>query len=174
MGVYNLDLDSFSGAELQALGSALDLARTKLEEILRELILTTAQSWGLEGYEQILVHRPPATTAAQRRTALKALLAMRGFTLAAMNSALTGCGTSAQVALASTTGTLQVSFPGLMGQPDHLSTRKSIIEEILPCHLAITYFYRYFNWGDFVTLEMTWADLADQTWGALPTYDIYA
>ena len=47
MGVYRLE-DSFLGAELECLGGVLDELQEQLEQVQREMCLTTAQGEGVE------------------------------------------------------------------------------------------------------------------------------
>ena len=174
LGVYDLSQESFSGAELAALGAALDAAQAQLETVLREALLETAQGLGLERYEALLTHRPPTQTAAQRRAALEALLRMNGTSAAALNAALAGCGVRARVDETQTAGVLQVSFPEQMGIPARIGEIQALVEDILPCHLAAAYFYRYLLWGDTQMLGITWGHVDGMTWEELTVYDIYA
>ena len=47
MRIYRLE-GSVNGGELEAQGRALDREEQRLEELEREMLLTTAQDWGLE------------------------------------------------------------------------------------------------------------------------------
>ncbi len=173
LGVYDLSEGSFSGAQLVALGEALDAARSRLAQNLRESIPATALDRGLEAYEELLPQRPAADTPEERRQALFALLTMGGSSGHDINAALAGCGIQA-VASALPDGTLAVRFPGRMGVPEQFARRSAMIEEILPCHLPAVYVFRYVQWQDFAQLHLCWQELAGRSWAALPEYDIYA
>ena len=103
MRVYRLE-NSLNGAELESAGAALDGVDQVLEEVEREMLLLTAEDWGLSAVEALLRRRPAAPTLEQRREALAALLRIGGdsFTLEAINDTLRGCGLQA---VASETGT---------------------------------------------------------------------
>lgn len=105
MGVYRLE-GTINGGELESVGTALDTAQAALEEIEREMLLTTATDKGMDAIEGLFPHRPRAANRERRRAALAALLRVGGdsFTLAAINDNLAGCGINA---VASETDTRQ-------------------------------------------------------------------
>ena len=84
--VYHLE-GTLNGGELDSLGAALDACGAVLEEIQREMLLSTAQGKGLEAMEKLLARRPVTHDLQRRRDALAALLRIGGdsFTLAAIN-----------------------------------------------------------------------------------------
>ena len=57
LGVYRLE-EGYGAGELAAAGSALDGCGTALDQVEREMLLTTAQGSGLEAVESLLVRRP--------------------------------------------------------------------------------------------------------------------
>ena len=77
LGVYRLE-GSLNGGELESIGTALDGAAEALETLEREMLLTTAEDGGLRAVESLLVRRPVAHTAEERRQALAALLRIGG------------------------------------------------------------------------------------------------
>ena len=168
--VYEL-VGTANGGELEALGAALDGAGAALEEIQREMLVSTAEDWGLEAIESLLVRRPVAPNLNRRRQALAALLRIGGdsFTLAAINDNLKGCGINAVAAETGTAGQVTVSFPDVPGIPEGFEEMRAIIESILPAHLGIEYVYwyitwalmeeRFDTWGDIEALSPTWEEL---------------
>ena len=138
--VYRLE-GTLNGAELESIGMALDGPARALEELEREMLLTTAESWGLDRVESLLRRRPVAQTPQSRREALAALLRIGGdsFTLAAINDNLRGCGVNAVVSETDTPGNVEVRFPNVPGIPDGFKEIREILEDILPCHLLIRY-----------------------------------
>ena len=170
LGVYQLE-GTINGGELEAQGQALDGVAGTLDNLQREMLLTTAEDMGLEAIEGLLSRRPVAETAEGRRAALAALLRMGGdsFTLSAINDNLAGCGINAAASETGTPGTVEVRFPDVPGIPDGLETMRAIIEDILPCHLAVEYVYWYVNWGMLEERFATWGDLEqlDLTWSEI-------
>ena len=168
--VYELE-GTANGGELEALGEALDGAGAALEEIQREMLVSTAQDWGLEAIESLLARRPVAPSLDRRREALAALLRIGGdsFTLAAINDNLKGCGINAVAEETGTAGQVTVSFPDVPGIPEGFEEMRAIIESILPAHLGIEYVYwyitwalmeeRFDTWGDIEALAPTWEEL---------------
>ena len=59
LGVYDLEAP-FNGGELEAAGLALDEMELALEEIEQEVLLTTAEDWGLERWAALFARRPVA------------------------------------------------------------------------------------------------------------------
>lgn len=161
----------YSAGELEGEGQALDGVLSALDQLQQEAMLDTAAGYGLEEIEELLVHRPVAGTAAGRRAALSALLRIGGdsFTLAAINDNLKGCGLNAAVSETETPGVVEVRFPDVPGIPDGFEQLKKIIEDILPCHLQVTYVYWYITWQLMEERFSTWGDIeaGDYTWEEL-------
>lgn len=175
MRIY--DVDSGAGAaELNALGLAMDGLFAALEETEREMVVPTAQTEGLARYEALLPYRPASPSLAERRDAIAALLSVSGesFTVGALNSTLSGCGITATVEETGTPQTVRVRFPGTMGVPEGVEALKERIEMLLPCHLAVDYFYKWFNW---LELESTFADwqaleMSGLSWAELEVLEV--
>lgn len=172
LGVYNLEAP-FSGGELDTEGTALDGAEGTLEEVGREVDLTSARDWGLENLARLFVRRPVAGTPEELGQALAALLRIGGdsFTLEAINDTISGCGIRAQVSETGV-GSVQVRFPGTAGVPEGFEQLKKIVEDILPAHLAIEYWFWYLTWAELEAKFSCWADIEalDLTWEQLETY----
>lgn len=174
LGVYDLSEGTVNRGELAAYGKRLDEGFDTLSEIQREMSLTTAEGPGLERIEALLPYRPVSDTAENRRQALAALLRIGGdsFTLEAINDTLSGCGINAVAAEGDQPGYVEVTFPDVAGIPDGFEELRAIIEEILPCHLEITYLFWYNTWGDLMERLPTWGDAAElgMTWYELATW----
>ena len=159
---------------LEALGEAFDLVDQALEEVHREICLTTAEDWGLEQVAALFRRRPPAATIKTMREALAALLRIGGdsFTLEAINDTISGCGVNARVEETSQAGTVEVSFPQVPGIPPNFEEIRVIIEDILPAHLVIEYHYWYLTWQQLEQKFSCWQDIEDKalTWYGLETY----
>ena len=170
LGVYQLE-GTAGGAELESLGQALDGVSAALDRIQREMCLATAEVEGLEAVERLLARCPVALDTAHRRAALAALLRIGGdsFTLSAINDNLKGCGLNAVASEGEEAQTVEVRFPEVPGIPEGFEEMRSIIEEILPCHLQINYVFwyitwaimerRFQTWGDIERLELSWEEL---------------
>lgn len=118
LGVYDLGSGSINGAELYAIGLALDQTGWRLEAVERESITATAEDEGLSRREALFARRPAAVTLEERRDAIAALLQIDGDSLtpSAIDRAIQGCGIRAK-ALEMDTGHLRVIFPGVGGVP---------------------------------------------------------
>lgn len=169
--IYDLDLGA-GADEITVLGEALDGIYAELEECLREMIPLTAQSFGLENYESIL---PCAGigSIADRQSAIAALTSESGFGLEALRRNLRGCGI--EVALNEYgTETVIVSFDGKNMSSAEIARIKQIIEQIIPCHLAIVYETAYSTWRELEHENFTWnrIEYEELTWHTLQTYDV--
>ena len=169
LGVYELSESSFSGGELEARGTGLDGLWSRAQLQQRESIVMTAENSGLEAYEALFRNRPAAVGVDARRAAIAALLQIGddSFTLSALTKCLTGCGVQVALEETGTPGTINVSFPDLIGEPPQWETVRTIIEDILPCHLLINYRFRYRTWGDVLEAGITWGMAAEMSWAGL-------
>lgn len=174
LGVYDLSRTSINRGELAAYGSGLDSELAALEELIQEMSLATAENYGLDMVESLLPYHPASETAAERRRALAALLRIGGdsFTLSAINDTLSGCGVYASAAEGAQPGYVEVSFPDTPGIPASFERLRTIIEEILPCHVEVTYLFRYNTWNELAALVTTWgeAEATNKSWNELAAW----
>ena len=66
-----------------------------------------------------------------------------------------GCGIRAR-ATEKADRSLEITFPGIIGIPAEFDQIQKIILDILPCHLAVEFFFHYLTWAYCETLEYTW------------------
>lgn len=167
LGVYDLSAASLSGSELDAMGTGLDGASDELGWVERESILATAEDEGLTRWERLFARRPANYGTALRRAAIAALLRISGdsFTLQDINSAISGCGIKAE-ALEMGEGHIRVIFPDVAGVPEGFEQMEGIILDIIPCHLATEFYFRYLTWAECEAAGYTWAMVhaAGHTW----------
>lgn len=163
LGAYDLRRGTINRGELAAYGGELDGAGGELDETAREMSLTTAEGFGLERIEALLPYRPVCVTAAQRREALAALLRIGGdsFTPEAINDTLRGCGLNARVEEGEQPGYVKVYFPDVAGIPGGFDQLRTIIEEILPSHVDVTYVFWYNTWAMAARRHPTFGEGAD-------------
>ena len=140
-----------------------------MEEVQREMLICTAEGWGLEAVEALLARKPVAASLERRRGGDGApargpnvsLLRIGGdsFTLTAINDNLKGCGLNAVASETETPGVVEVRFPDVPGIPDGFESMRAILEDILPCHLDIRYVYWYITWALMEERFATWGDI---------------
>lgn len=164
LGVYDMGMTSINRAELAVYGGIMDEGFDRLEEIGREMSLATAAGWGLDRIQELLPYRPVSDTVDDRGPALAALLRIGGdsFTRTAINDTLSGCGINARAVEGDRPGYVEISFPDVKGIPSAFEKLRIIIEEILPCHLEITYLFWFNSWGDVAEMLPTWGEAAAQ------------
>lgn len=158
LGVYRLDRDSLSGAELYALGKGLDALSERLETAERECVTATAEDEGLRRREALFLRRPASTTLKERRAAIEALFQIDGDSLTpeAINRTISGCGIRAR-AIETGTNRVLVEFPDTAGVPQDFEQIEKIIMDILPCHLEVEFRLRYLTWEICHQAGYTWA-----------------
>ncbi|NCC67988.1 MAG: DUF2313 domain-containing protein [Clostridia bacterium] len=159
LGIY--DLESGAGAaELEIIGGELNKIFDFFETLICEILPATASGYGLEAYETLLPYRPAYLTTADRRRAVEALLRIRDgcFSRALLQETISGCGLTAEIAEADQASTLIIRFPQNRGIPDNIEQLKSRITQIVPCHLAVEYYYIYSSWQEIMALAETWAE----------------
>ena len=174
LGLYELERGIGAG-ELMTAGAELDGVFDELERQEREAIIETAMGDGLSLYGALLPYAPTSGSVVSRRRAMEALLRIdsRSFTPGALQDTILGCGIPALLEETGEHYTVRVSFPGVRGVPANSATLKNRIEQILPCHLNIEYFYAYMLWSDLERLCATWAqlDALALTWTQLEVYE---
>ncbi len=173
LGLYDLDTGP-GAAELSALGAAMDSLAAYLAEIEAEALVLTAGEEGLSRYEAVLPYHPASGDTEQRRQAIMALLRIDdgAFTLPAIRDTIRGCGIECLVEESKTPQTVEISFPGLMGEPENFPGVRSRIEQILPCHLDLVYLLRYLIWEELEGYGLTWKLIESKklTWEGLECY----
>ena len=167
LGVYDLGEGTINGAELHALGEGLDGISRKLENVERESLTATAEGEGLTRRETLFARRNAAVTAEARRAAIAALLQIDGDSLtpADINKTMRGCGIKARAEELGD-GKLRIIFPEVAGVPEEFEQIRSIILDILPCHLETEFFFRYLTWEECHRVGFTWqmVEEAEHTW----------
>ena len=165
LGLYDLN-GVQNRSELSALGGKLDEVGALLDTVERESLLATAEGEGLDRREALFARKPAALTAEERREAIAALLRISedSLTPEAINDTLTGCGIRAKAE--ETAEGLRVIFPKTAGIPADFEQIQSIILDILPCHLAVEFYFRYLTWAECEAAEYTWSSVeaAGHTW----------
>lgn len=165
LGVYRLDRDSLSGAELYALGRGLDAVSDRLERVERESVTATAEDEGLRRREALFLRRPAAVTPEERRAAIAALLQIDGDSLTpeAIDRTIRGCGIRAQ-AIELGTNRVRVVFPDVAGVPAEFEQIQKIVMDILPCHLGVEFYFRFLTWAECEAAGYTWAFVEEQAY----------
>ena len=168
MRIYRTGRGSISGSELYAAGQALDGARDAIEHAGSEGVLQTAEDEGLSWRERLFARCPVRVSTALRREAIAALMRIGAdsFTPEDINAALGGCGIRALVEETEKSGTVRVRFPDTVGVPEEFARVKSIILDIIPCHLLVDFYFRYLTWEECERQGFTWeiVETAGHTW----------
>ena len=169
--IYTFREGSFSGAEVESIGKALDEVAAAIEETEREALLPTARERGLSRRAELFARSPAAPTLPLQRAALAALMQIGegDFTREAMNRALSGCGITAEVLETEEAGCVRVIFPQTAGIPAEFDQIAQIILDIIPCHLNVEFYFRYLTWVELEARFQTWNSIEEEnhTWDSL-------
>lgn len=159
LGIYDLNT-GIGSSELEVQGMACDELFDQLELVEREMVLPTAESFGLEAYSAVFPYNPVAEEPGDRREALMSLMTVDwwSFTCEAILRAVSGCGLDVLVSEDSDSG-IAVEFPGVRGIPNEFEALKTRIEMLLPCHVGVTYNYVYMLWHQLESLVLSWGAL---------------
>ena len=68
------------------------------------------------------------------------------------------------------TGTLEIRFLGLKGEPNNLDGLKKVLDTIIPAHLGIDYVFTYNTWG--MVRHLTWDFAGTMTWEEFRTTEL--
>lgn len=166
LGVYSFRDGSFSMAQLEALGAALDAIAAEIAHNQRESIAGTAQSEGLARFEALFPYCGAAQSVSERQAAIAGFLQISddGFTRDALQRCLAACGAECLLSETGVPDCVRVCFPNVMGVPDGFENIRRIAEEILPAHVGIEYYFRWCTWGETEAYGFTWGDLGNMTW----------
>lgn len=159
LGVYDLAIGA-GAAEIDVIGEQLDAVFDRMEIMACEAVIPTAGGFGLTSYEELLPYRPAYLTLDDRRRALLALLRIREgcFTKKLLQDTISGCGIAATIEEGAEALTAVISFPQNRGIPDGFELLKSRIENIVPCHLSVSYRFIYSTWQQLMALLIDWSD----------------
>lgn len=168
LDIYDLRPGTLNGSELDALGHALDALSARLDYAERESNLATAETEGLRRREALFARTPVQYSTQLRREAIAALLRIGGdsFTLEGINSTISGCGIKAVVQETDRFGYVKIVFPDVAGIPEGFEQIKEIILDIIPCHLAVEFDFRYLTWRECEAQGFTWRIIHERefTW----------
>lgn len=158
--LYNLD-SGYSAEELRLIGESFDSGGEEMDEAEREAIVTSAEDWGLDFWEELFPYRPSCDTVGDRREALSALMRIDGtkFTLEAVNDTIRGSGVEAIATEDFENQCVYITFGDIIGEPDGFAEISACIDSIIPCHLELIYSFRYRTWGELDARECTWGDI---------------
>lgn len=161
LGVYRWADGGFQWGELKSAGAALDAVAEELALLQREADLTTAQDEGLETVCALLGRDYGPRESEELRAMLAAVLRIRSgsFTRRAMEDALQGCGTQAELVEGTNGLRLTVSFPQDSGPGEDWLCTADFLEQLLPCHVELRYQFRTVTWSVLEQNYPTWAAL---------------
>ena len=158
----------------QAVGTELDDARDALQAVFRQFYVDTADEWGIQIWEKELnLPAGDSETIDERRQRVKSQL--RGYGTATIKNIKAAAEAydkgRIDVAVDYSQYTV-IRFVDTTGVPSNLEDLKTIVRELVPAHLALSYEQNYFLWDDLDALNLTWDqfDALKLSWDELEVY----
>lgn len=150
--IYNMQENSLVYAEISSYYVGIKLVCDLIEELYQELFINTANSYGLEMWEDILYSRNynnlDVTT---RRNMIASALTIKqdGFNRTDMEKALNSIGIYADITEVPNQEKINISVYDYKGELCTYSKILSRIQKILPAHLEIFLDMGVFSWDMF-------------------------
>lgn len=132
-------------ADMQAKGAELDMLMRALDETLEQFFVRTA-TWGLDRWEYELgIQTDRSKPIEQRRALVESKLRGAGKFSGRMvkNVAEAYDGGTVDVTFQPNEWSFTVKFVDTIGIPPNIEDLKSVIEEIKPAHMGVTYEFSY-------------------------------
>lgn len=154
-------------AILQVEGEEFDTLRTDVDDLKKQLFVDTA-TWGLQFWEKEFgLPAKSGLSYEERRSRVKGKV--RGI-------GKVGSGLIRSVAESYSNGEVNVDFDGIIdikfigtrGIPTAITELEKQIEDIVPAHLMVQYYFTYLIWNEFE--NMTAAVQESMTWDQLEVY----
>lgn len=159
LGIYRLEEGTAVYRELQTYAGAMDRCRETLDEILREAIVQTAVSYGLDYREQLFGPRNEALNAEERRKRLIYRLSVLpgDFTRSGISRALLSFGYQGEIREEKEKETLLFEPIGESTDPaDYLELIEGL-RQILPVHLRFSFTIAAPTWAELDAGDETFA-----------------
>jgi hypothetical protein len=158
----------------QADGIEFDNAREAIQAVFRQFHVDTTDEWGIKIWEKELnLPVGDGETLNERRQRVKSQL--RGYGTATIKNIKAAAEAydkgRIDVAVDYSQYTV-IRFVDTTGVPTNIEDLKTIVRELVPAHLALSYEQNYFLWQDLDDLNLTWAqiDALNLTWAEWEVY----
>lgn len=154
------ELDEGPGAvELQIAGEFLDSLFAAFADFENESVVQTAETYGLEGYEEIFPRYALGKDVNDRRDTILSLMRIDGHshTIGAIRNVIICFGINAEIDELPGEDTVVIGFPGVHGAPRRFANIRWLMDMVIPCHLEIFYDLVRTTWAELEAKNITWA-----------------
>lgn len=166
--LYRMDGGSLVEAELSAAAAGLDLIYERLEQLMREAFVPTAQDLGLSVRERIFGSERGELSAAVRREMLlyRGAVTVNDNNRESIERALLSCGLRAQLFENPRAQRLDVVCHEILDQTMTQYRLMQTALRFLPAHLEIVFDFGKITWAYLLGLDKTFAQLEEYglTW----------
>ena len=157
-----------SRAIIKAEAAEFEALNNEISDILAQFYIDTA-TWGLAYWEQMSgIPVNESKSVDERRSLIKAKRRGAGVVTAALiqNVINSYSGGDVQITEDMANYTIKIKFVSNLGTPTNMPDIQSVLRDIVPAHLAISYEYKYPLWSDWNASGKTWTDIttANKTW----------
>lgn len=176
LGLYNIAVTTELHKELATYGYFMDKEKKQADNLLKEVIITTAEDYGLEMMEKIWGIPRTELTTEERRLAIEKRFAINysDCTLKGMLNFLSSLGLSAEITEAYEKERVYIHITNGSGFTYPVKKYMSKqIEEFFPAHLEIYIDYRTIDW-DGIDQKLTMFNTYDSfnlTWDRLEHFE---
>ena len=161
LGIYSLDDDSLVMHELTVYATQLEKLHDKLRIALRENFISTAQSYGLDRFEELTerYHSDLSVDERRERLLLYMTLDNNDFSVNDIRRQLTLMGVSDN--FTEDFENERIIFPDLVEADDiiRIAEELNVIEDIVPSNLEIDTGFSEFDWDSFDALDFNFGTL---------------
>ena len=161
LGIYNLNDGSLVMCELTVYATQLEAVHSKINEMLRECFVSTAQSYGIDRIEELFQRIRPDLPPEERKNRIHMYMTLD-------NNKFSPDSVIHQLRLVGATSIFtedaeseQLSFPELTGSSDivYVADQLGLIEDIVPAHLHIEAGLREHSWDELNELNFSFGTL---------------
>lgn len=161
LGIYSLDENSLVAYELKVYAAELEKLHDKLNELLRECFISTAESYGTDKFEELFAYSRPDLSIQERR-------ALTGRYMTLNNTDFSEESVKGQLRLAGASDNFiqdseneRLIFPDVAATSDITNAAKhlSIILSTVPAHLDVDVGIGAKEWDEWDGLEMNFGTL---------------
>lgn len=156
LGIYSLNDNSLVMCELKVYAAQLEKLHEKLNTLLKECFISTAESYGIEKFEELFGRSRPDLALEERRALISRYMTLNNtdFSAESIKGQLKLAGTSDNFVQDSQNE--QLAFPDLIALSDivEIARQFNIIKDIVPAQLNIDVGIKSINWDEWDSLDL--------------------
>ncbi len=174
--LYDLAQGKANDREIRTLGHGIDAEDEKLDLIIREAFIPTAQSFGLTSWEEIFGAPHLSTSAGLRRDWLIKRLRLNtgSFTMRSVEEILTSLGAEDfTISEKPAIFTVVIDLSSMRPNEAYKGWIREQLEELLPAHLEIVVIFGTMSWDQMDSRSLTFQQIEEKnyTWDEIDSLE---